>query len=731
MEGMDFNNIEAPLLDEINELIEKERLLLTLKLKEQEDKTNQWKSKYDELLENNVASDATDDVLRQKPVVTDHIEALMNDKEITKNSSENNFVDAFDLLKMQKKYPWIFQFYKNEYEYVAFAKFVKYAFGSQFMASGTRIVDIHGCNLKDEYTQAILSILRNPSILAIDLSFNSFNNEFSIQLIEFLKDRKITPQYILLDNNVPLSETAVHFNHIIDVLSESTWGITVSLQDYSHSSMTSRQIKKISTNKINEDYIETVKHPLRIVEFLKSFNDKHDINVHEDNRKIHQKSDKLGKAGLQPLSVLGIKFCKMSKKSIQLLEVTLKICMLSLMDLDLSYSYMGYLGAQMIGRIISHPDCQIIRLCLTGNAVGDFGMKSITKSIPMNKSLTYLDLRSNDLTDVSIRVFVPIISHSPILHTLDLRGNKASRMACLQLTHDLKCERSPVLIKFFYDDLVTSCHIPSTVSFSYDSTLKVIYSCPNTVSVKVSQHKLAILHTIDTNIFNKYSLSFGNEPSSSIPYKHVLKWSIRPKFVDLYHYHMFTLIKHCFICEVIEKRINHDNSTNNDNIIIFRMNLNSINFSSFVEPFSEQWYDMSIPINITDDYNNVVKNDVNTIIDQKKVIVRLSFNESIFQKSINLKGSLMKVLSKMVFMFEVSDVFMLLQKSPSGLSVNSDYITHMYDNIDIGVDDMDETKGKLEEGEYDGVCNNDFYDSNKLVVDMGNGSKPIVAIFND
>ena len=45
MEGMDFNDIEAPLLDEINELIEKERLLLTLKLKEQEDKTNQWKSK--------------------------------------------------------------------------------------------------------------------------------------------------------------------------------------------------------------------------------------------------------------------------------------------------------------------------------------------------------------------------------------------------------------------------------------------------------------------------------------------------------------------------------------------------------------------------------------------------------------------------------------------------------------------------------------------------------------
>lgn len=42
---------DIPILDEVNDLIEKERTLLALKLLEQQREAQQWKSKYDHLVE--------------------------------------------------------------------------------------------------------------------------------------------------------------------------------------------------------------------------------------------------------------------------------------------------------------------------------------------------------------------------------------------------------------------------------------------------------------------------------------------------------------------------------------------------------------------------------------------------------------------------------------------------------------------------------------------------------
>ena len=42
---------KLPLLDEVNELIEKERLLLSLKLLAQKEEAVEWKSKYDKLVD--------------------------------------------------------------------------------------------------------------------------------------------------------------------------------------------------------------------------------------------------------------------------------------------------------------------------------------------------------------------------------------------------------------------------------------------------------------------------------------------------------------------------------------------------------------------------------------------------------------------------------------------------------------------------------------------------------
>ena len=46
-----FDGDDIPLLDEVNALIEKEKTLLTLKLAEKQRDANEWKTKYDSLLQ--------------------------------------------------------------------------------------------------------------------------------------------------------------------------------------------------------------------------------------------------------------------------------------------------------------------------------------------------------------------------------------------------------------------------------------------------------------------------------------------------------------------------------------------------------------------------------------------------------------------------------------------------------------------------------------------------------
>jgi hypothetical protein len=85
--------------------------------------------------------------------------------------------------------------------------------------------------------------------------------------------------------------------------------------------------------------------------------------------------------------------------------------------LDLSFAYMGYPGAEVLtiitalrtqrrlfnkmlhstsvqamGRVLSAEGCQIIRLALIGNAIGDAGMVTMSKSLqvtPLKKDPSF------------------------------------------------------------------------------------------------------------------------------------------------------------------------------------------------------------------------------------------------------------------------------------------------------------------------------------------------------
>jgi len=53
------------------------------------------------------------------------------------------------------------------------------------------------------------------------------------------------------------------------------------------------------------------------------------------------------------------------------LKRVLQLAAPTLTDLDLSFAYTGYHGAEALAAVLARSDCQLVRLGLAGNAMGD------------------------------------------------------------------------------------------------------------------------------------------------------------------------------------------------------------------------------------------------------------------------------------------------------------------------------------------------------------------------
>lgn len=72
-----------------------------------------------------------------------------------------------------------------------------------------------------------------------------------------LQDVRRTPQYLLLEGNTPFSTSVKHFDAILDVLTEHTWGVTVSLKDFTDLALTApHKSSKTARKELNFDYKE-------------------------------------------------------------------------------------------------------------------------------------------------------------------------------------------------------------------------------------------------------------------------------------------------------------------------------------------------------------------------------------------------------------------------------------------------------------------------------------------
>ena len=170
---------DIPLLDEVNELIEKERLLLSLKLLEQKQEAQEWKSKYDSLV--GKVSDNIGD--------TGDFDSLEYAAE-TFVEKRVDFISQFDLniLLKNQRFPWIIDLSNTFIEPATFASTIKSLFSNRpVVGSNVTVTVFKNCNLTDENVGALMTLFRNNEVQGIDLSYNSLSEVFFLQLVDVMK----------------------------------------------------------------------------------------------------------------------------------------------------------------------------------------------------------------------------------------------------------------------------------------------------------------------------------------------------------------------------------------------------------------------------------------------------------------------------------------------------------------------------------------------------------------
>jgi Ran GTPase-activating protein (RanGAP) involved in mRNA processing and transport len=151
------------------------------------------------------------------------------------------------------------------------------------------------------------------------------------------------------------------------------------------------------------------------------------------------------------LVVLGITDCHMSKQSIELLADTCELLRDTLTDLDLSYSYLGLYGLKTIKQILTDPESQLINLNLKGNVLCEQGALGVSESLKKNKTLTYLNLSSNEIPISAIRTMLNHLAKSSTLFEVDLRRNDFTIDDIDDIEYKLKDNGS--IVNFVFDKI--------------------------------------------------------------------------------------------------------------------------------------------------------------------------------------------------------------------------------------------------------------------------------------
>jgi len=240
---------ELPLLDEVNELIEKERLLLTLKVLEQQKEAQDWKARYDVLVGKvSETSLRTGDFRAMEVLAATTLDPTADSKSGLSSvvaappptaggsaaaSSIPATTEGVQNLLAGLKHDWIMDLSSTVVKSPLLNQLNNDALNLR-APTKVKIAKLSGCYMTDECASALGAMVSRPAIEAMDLSFNDLTSSTTQQINAGLRTRRRTPQYLLLHGNPALSSAASSLTSTLALLTDSTWGISVSVQDLAH-----------------------------------------------------------------------------------------------------------------------------------------------------------------------------------------------------------------------------------------------------------------------------------------------------------------------------------------------------------------------------------------------------------------------------------------------------------------------------------------------------------------
>lgn len=177
----DSQNDGPPLLDELNDLIEKERTLLNLKLLAQKTETESWKTKYDHLLDK-VGAGGYDNEASPSHA----LETAAEIETENLNTSNISFQDVQQIL-INRVASWILDLSGVVMDKTLFSKLGKEVFGPRSSFDAINTLNLSHCSLTDEFTAPLLAVMRTSRLQAIDLSYNDLSEVFFLQMLGTLK----------------------------------------------------------------------------------------------------------------------------------------------------------------------------------------------------------------------------------------------------------------------------------------------------------------------------------------------------------------------------------------------------------------------------------------------------------------------------------------------------------------------------------------------------------------
>lgn len=237
--------METELLD----VLEKERTLFELRLLEERVEVEEWRQKYEQMVEKL----ELDDKLALK--------GEEDDEELDEGRSRNAHFPAIERLLLEHIHLVPEKCVSDHVADIAglafasplvFARLSKILFGSKSLFTSLRVCLASRCGLTARYVEPLAHVLRNPLVQGVDLSHNLLDDVSLLSLIDNMQLRRYTPQYVLLHGNMKLGKEAAVVPRLIHGLNQGTWGLTVSLNDFHP-----------DANEVNEMAVRAAKKALR------------------------------------------------------------------------------------------------------------------------------------------------------------------------------------------------------------------------------------------------------------------------------------------------------------------------------------------------------------------------------------------------------------------------------------------------------------------------------------